>query len=78
MLFAVIASLLLVTGCSGNQSDTAPTEQAQDIKVNQIDLTAELKLTEQAVIGKTTLAQMEKTYGSAVEKRLLKVIFAPI
>ncbi|MCR8980807.1 hypothetical protein [Brevibacillus laterosporus] len=75
MLLAVIASLLLVTGCSGNQSDTAPTEQAQDIKVNQIDLTAELKLTEQAVIGKTTLAQMEKTYGSAVEKKTIKSNF---
>lgn len=75
MFMAVLASLLLVTGCSGNQSNTTPTEQAQDIKVNQIDLTAELKFTEQATIGKTTLAQMEKIYGPAVEKKTIKSNF---
>lgn len=75
VFMAAMASLLLVTGCGGNQSDTTPTEQAQDIKVNQVDLTAELKLTEQAVIGQTTLAQLEKTYGPAVEKKTIKSNF---
>ncbi|QDX94792.1 hypothetical protein EEL31_08145 [Brevibacillus laterosporus] len=75
MFMAAMASLLLVTGCGGNQSDTTPTEQAQDIKVNQVDLTAELKLTEKAVIGQTTLAQLEKTYGPAVEKKTIKSNF---
>ncbi|TPG82543.1 hypothetical protein EEL32_19090 [Brevibacillus laterosporus] len=75
MFMVAMASLLLVTGCGGNQSDTTPTEQAQDIKVNQVDLTAELKLTEKAVIGQTTLAQLEKTYGPAVEKKTIKSNF---